>query len=124
MLIENISSYKEFENYISKNRLIIVNISAIWCKPCMILKPLIEEYLLGINNTEFIYLKLDNSIYDEEEEFSKFFNLKKIPYFCIIKDGNIIESFVSSDYQYVSKKIEEHVSKEQTFDNFDINNDF
>ena len=44
----------------------------------MILKPLIEEYLLGINNTEFIYLKLDNSIYDEEEEFSKFFNLKKI----------------------------------------------
>ena len=110
-------SYEDFKNYLLKYKYIIINISAVWCKPCMLLKPKIEKFVSVIDNSDYIYLKLDNAIYDEESEFNTFFNFKKIPYFACIKDSKIIDSFVSGDFPFVSKKIFDFVSKERVEDN-------
>ena len=110
MLIQNITSYEDFELYLQKYKYIIVNISAKWCKPCIALKPHIEKFVTVIDIIDFIYLKLDNSIYDTDHRFEIFFKLKKIPYFGIIQNKKIIDSFVSSDFSFVSKKIYDTVS--------------
>jgi thiol-disulfide isomerase/thioredoxin len=110
-------SYEDFKNYLLKYKYIIINISAVWCKPCMLLKPKIEKFVSVIDNSDYIYLKLDNAIYDEESEFNTFFNFKKIPYFACNQDSKIIDSFVSGDFPFVSKKIFDFVSKERVEDN-------
>jgi thiol-disulfide isomerase/thioredoxin len=107
MLIQNILSYEDFESYLKRYKNIVVNISATWCKPCMQIKPQIEKFVSVIDNSQIIYLKLDNAIYDEFPEFNNYFNIKKIPYFALISEKKIIDSFISGDFIYVSKKIYE-----------------
>ena len=113
MLIQNVMSFDDFMNYVNNYKFIIINISATWCKPCVALKPLIEKFVGVIDESNFIYLKLDNSIYDQEVEFHKYFLLKSIPYFSFIKEGNIVNSFTNSNFNFVSKKIFSFVSDER-----------
>jgi thiol-disulfide isomerase/thioredoxin len=111
MLIKNIFSYDEFENYLNSYKNIIVNISAGWCKPCMTIKPMMEKYINVINENNFIYLKIDNSIYEQDDRFEFFFRMKKIPFFIFIKDKKYVESFVSGDFSVASKKIFDYIKK-------------
>lgn len=129
MLIQNITSYDDFNHYLKNYKYIIVNISAKWCKPCIALKPQLEKFVTVINEIDFIYLKLDNTIYEHEQDFEHFFNLKKIPYFSFIKDSNIVNSFVDSDFKNVSKKIFDFImiekeNEKKNYENFDTNDNF
>ena len=124
MLIQNVLSYEDFTNYFDKYKYIIVNISASWCKPCMMIKPDMEKFISVIDESECVYLKLDNDIYDQEQEFNSFFNLKKIPYFAFIKDGVLIESVVSADFPGVSKKLYELLTLSKKKDNDDLSANF
>ena len=105
MLIQNVVSYEDFSNYMKYYKYVIVNISASWCKPCVAIKLKIEKFVSVIDESEYIYLKIDNSIYDEDSDFDNYFGLKKIPYFAFIKDNSIIDSFVNGDFDFVSQKI-------------------
>ena len=121
MLIKEITSYKEFQDYITNNKFLIINISASWCKPCTFIKPLVENYVKSITNTDYIYLKIDFSFYEaEEDDFNKILKGNKIPYFAIMQEGNIVESIISSDFVYVYKIISNHIS----INNFDKDADF
>lgn len=110
MLIQNIISYEDLLNYIKNYNHIFINISANWCKPCNEIKPLIEKFVSVINENNVIYLKLNYAVYEEDDLFNKFFNMKKIPYFGYIKNGELISSFGSGDFSYVSKKIFDYIS--------------
>ena len=111
MKIETINNYEEFEEYMKNYKFLIINISAPWCKPCKEIKPSIEKFVSVVENYDTIYLKIDNSIYDMESNFDLFFKVKKIPYFCHISDGKILDSYVSPDYIYVSKKMFDFIRK-------------
>jgi len=111
MFIQNVLSYDDFKNYLETYKCVVINISAEWCRPCAVIKPQIEKFVSVIENPDIIYLKLDNSIYDEDSRFEDFFNLKKIPYFALIYDNKITDSFVSGDFIFVSKKIHEFQSQ-------------
>jgi thiol-disulfide isomerase/thioredoxin len=125
MLIKNVSSFNDFNNYLQNYKFIIVNISATWCKPCMSLKKILEDFINVIENKEFIYLKIEYHIYEEEIVlFQKYFDVKKIPYFTYIKNNEIIESFISSDFRFVSKKIFDYVKNRNNDTNFQLDHDF
>lgn len=121
MIIQNVISYDQFINYINKYDNVIVNISATWCKPCNIVKPLIDKFLSVIDDIDFIYLKIDMDIIEEYSEFKKFFEIKKIPYFSFIKKTEIINYFHSSDFNFISKKIFENISKEREIEKIKYN---
>jgi thiol-disulfide isomerase/thioredoxin len=120
MLVEKVSSYKEFLNYLEKYKHVIVNISASWCKPCVAIKPQIEKFVSIINEPDFIYLKIDMSLYEEDFRFQSLFNVSKIPYFSLIKDGKVNDEFVSGDFLHVSKKIFDFTKQEQFNKNVDF----
>lgn len=129
MLIQNILSYEEFMNYANNYKYIIVNIGASWCKPCNAIKPKIEKFVSVIDETDYVYLKIDNSVYEQDNEFEELFMLKKIPYFALIKNGSVIESFVNGDFDYVSQKIMLFIKNERDlekklYNNLDTNDDF
>ena len=129
MLIQNVISYEDFSNYMKNYKYVIVNISAPWCKPCVAIKPKIEKFVSVIDESEYIYLKIDNSIYEEDPDFDNFFELKKIPYFAFIKDNLMIDSFVNGDFDFVSQKIMLFIKNERELDKknysqLDKNDDF
>ena len=130
MLIQNIVSYTDFQHYLENYKYIIVNISAPWCKPCNLIKPNIQKFVSAINDIEIIYLKIDNSIYEEDGLFETFFHMKKIPYFAFIKNKEILEYITSGDFENVSKKIFNFTvlikeeEKKILEESFNKNNDF
>ena len=103
MLIQNVLSFEDFNNYLKTYKFIIVNISAPWCKPCMTLKPQLEKFINVLDESEFIYLKIDMSVFEEDNDLQNFFIIKKIPYFACIKEGSILNSFVNADFGYVTQ---------------------
>jgi thiol-disulfide isomerase/thioredoxin len=105
MHIKNIESYENFQEYLDKYEYIIVNISAVWCKPCLAIKPLMEKYINIINEDEFIYLKIDYSVYEIDDRFEQYFHMKKIPYFGMISKKELLQIIVSGDFGTVSKRI-------------------
>ena len=130
MLIQNIISYDQFDDFMKNYKYIIVNIGATWCKPCNIIKPHIEKFFSVIDEIDYIYLKIDNSIFDEDQtnRFEHFFKLGKIPYFAFIKDGVIIDNFISGDFNIVSKRLFDKITKEREeekkkYNDLTINND-
>lgn len=125
MQIINISSWENFEEYLNKYENIIVNITATWCKPCISIKPLIKKFLNVIEEPNFIYLIIEHSIYETDDNFDIFFKMKKIPYFIFIKNKYIEQSLVSGDFPIVSKKIFDFVRlNKNNFDNFSKDDDF
>lgn len=129
MLIKNIISFEQFKEYINNYKYIIVNIGATWCKPCISIKPQIEKFISVIDEMDYIYLKIDNLIFDEDIELSTFFKLDKIPYFAFIKNGTIIDNFVSGDFNTVSKRLFDKIIYEREevknqYNNLNIDEDF
>lgn len=122
MKIINIESFTEFNQYLNSYNNIIINITASWCKPCNIIKPLIEKYIEDIENNNFIYLKIDHSVYENDDNFDEILKMKKIPLFLFLKDKDIEDSIISSDFNLVSNKIFSFINKDNNF--FLDNNDF
>lgn len=125
MQIQSIKTYSDYIDFLEKYKYIIINISALWCKPCMTLKPDLEKFIsvLDINDKDYIYLKLDESDYSENPEFNDLFNMQKIPYFAIVKNGILEESFVSGNFDFVSKKIFEYIKHEHLINSSDFKSD-
>jgi thiol-disulfide isomerase/thioredoxin len=126
MLSKIISSFDDFYNYLETYNNIIINVGASWCKPCNSLKPMIDKYI-SVIDTDCIYLKLDYSIHESDHRFDEYFTINKIPLFLFIKNKKIINSFVSSDFIYVSSNMYNFITNKlnnNDDNNFKINNDF
>jgi len=123
MQIIIVSSWKVFEEYLNKYDNIIVNITASWCKPCKEIKPLIEKFISVIEEDNLIYLIIDHSTYETDDNFDSFLKMKKIPYFIFIKNKKIEDSLVSGNFPIVSKKIFEFVKINKNSD-FSKDDDF
>jgi thiol-disulfide isomerase/thioredoxin len=130
MLIQNVLSYEDFTHYLENYKYIFANIYGTWCKPCKEIKPYIEKFISVIDKSDYIYLRIDISVLEEDMNFANYFKINKIPHFSFIKDKKTQESIESADFITVSKKIheliniEEKLEKEQLSENFKIDNDF
>jgi len=118
MKVIEINSFQEYINFITYNINIILNVSAMWCKPCMTIKNELDLYIKNVNITNYVFGKIDFDIINEDDEFNNYLTIKKIPYFCIIKNKNIENEIVSSKIQEIITFIDKNI------DNFELNNDF
>jgi thioredoxin 1 len=81
---------ENFHNIISKNRIVVVDIWALWCGPCKTLSPIIDE--VGSYFGEKILVgKLDA---DSNSEIIKEIGVRNIPTVLIYKDGDVVDRFV------------------------------
>ena len=127
MKLETVHSFNDLVNYLDKYRYAIVNISATWCKPCKEIKPNIEKFVSVIDNEKYVYLKIDYSVYESDDNFDKIFATSGIPYFGIMKDNLLVHSLTSGDFIRVSTMIHQYIQHEETTStnkNLDLSNDF
>lgn len=64
--------------------------TADWCAPCKKVRPIVEE----INRDSMIKFKIVDV--DSEIEIIKHFNIKSVPTFIVIKDGEILNRATGS----------------------------
>ena len=127
MKVIEINTYQEYIKFINDNNHIILNVSAKWCKPCMTIKNEIDEYMknVNINIKNFIFGKIDFDIIYEDDEFNNYLTIKKIPYFCIIKNKNIENEIVSHKIKEIFDFIDIYIDNNiDNINNFELNNDF
>ena len=121
MKVIEINTCQEYINFINDNNQIILNVSAKWCKPCMTIKNEIDDYLKNGNIKNFIFGKIDFDIIYEDMDFNNYLSIKKIPYFCIIKNKNIENEIVSHKIIEIIDFIDIYID---SINNFELNNDF
>ena len=125
MKVIEINTCQEYINFINDNNQIILNVSAKWCKPCMTIKNEIDTYMKNVNIKNFIFGKIDFDIMYEDEEFNNYLTIKKIPYFCIIKNKNIENEIVSHKIKEIIDFIDIYIDNNiDNINNFELNNDF
>ena len=79
-----------FENEVLKSdKKVLVDFNAIWCGPCRMLKPVIDE--IADTNDSIKVVSID---VDDEEELAEKYNVSSIPCLVLFDKGNEIERSV------------------------------
>lgn len=82
---------------------VLVDFGAVWCGPCQMLSPIIDEI-----STDLKELKIVKVDVDSESELASKYNVSSIPTVVIFKDGQIVETIIGfrqkSDYLAVLNK--------------------
>ena len=83
----NESNFKEFTGV--KDRLVVLDFWAIWCGPCRMLAPVLEEI-----ETEYPEVAFGKVNTDEEAELVRMFKIINIPTLVFMRNGEIIKKSV------------------------------
>lgn len=126
--IITIEKFDEFKEFFDNEKLdyIIINISASWCKPCNEIK---EELIEFINNVEInsnlnaVFLRIDYDLLEEDQDFQKYFQPNKIPYFYIYKNKILITEFQSANMETIKNNVTSEFLKNNN-NIFDLTCDF
>lgn len=85
---------KDFNDAISTGT-VIVDFSAMWCGPCKMLTPILEQF--NGKNTDIKIIKID---VDAQPDLAGMFNVTSIPTLVLFKDGkqlDIRQGFMTED---------------------------
>jgi thioredoxin 1 len=95
--IESIQSRPHKEGLISNNRIVVVNIHAVWCAPCKECAPLFVE-LAGKYKNNCLFVK-------EDADSNLTPDCTGVPMFQIFLSGKLIESVLGADLKKVESVI-------------------
>jgi thioredoxin 1 len=88
---------QNFEQEVINSKIpVLVDFWAVWCGPCQMLAPVIEEIAEEYDDV----IKVGKVNVDEQRELSAKYNIESIPTLLVFKDGKIINSSVG----YVTKE--------------------
>ena len=94
-----INNIKEF-NTLIKEKMTVVDFSAIWCGPCQIIKPFFESLQEKFPNSNFITIDVD-----EQQEIAQICNIQCMPTFQIYSEGNKIDELSGASEEMLLQKI-------------------
>ena len=86
--VKHLSS-ANFEELTSKG-LVLIDFWATWCGPCRMLGPVLDQVADEMGD-EAVIAKVN---IDEEQDLAVKFGVRSIPAMFILKDGEVMESFV------------------------------
>ena len=80
----------EFETIAKASDVAVVDFSAIWCGPCRMLAPVLEDV------SEKLGDKVDffNVDVDDDQDLAEEFNIMSIPAVLVLKEGKVVENSV------------------------------
>ena len=126
--IITIEKFDEFKEFFDNETLdyIIINISASWCKPCNEIKEELNEFINNVeinSNLNAVFLRIDYDLLEEDQDFQKYFQPNKIPYFYIYKNKILITEFQSANIETIKNNVTSEFLKNNN-NIFDLTCDF
>ena len=82
---------EEFENLIKEDNYSFIDFYALWCRPCMMMMPIIDEIASEIEGINFYKCNVDNNI-----ELAQKLNIESIPRFMVFKSQKLVKVFVGA----------------------------
>ena len=79
---------KDFANF-TKNGLVLIDFSADWCMPCVMMVPVMEELGKKFKGK----IKFGKADVDESQDLARKFKILSIPNFILFKDGKMVDRF-------------------------------
>ena len=76
-------TFTEYQSLIPKNKIVLVDVGAVWCPPCKKMNPIIDS-LSKAKNLQFHLVKIDGG---DQTEISKQLGVEAFPTFIIYKNG-------------------------------------
>ncbi|MFH0923598.1 MAG: thioredoxin [Candidatus Falkowbacteria bacterium] len=97
---------QNFKQEVEENKgLVLVDFAALWCGPCKLMAPIIDELAEDYKGKDIKIGKLD---IDDGNEVAEKYNVMSVPTFILFKGGEVIEQLTG----YQSKDaLEEIINK-------------
>ncbi len=74
------------EEVLDYKGLVLVDFNAVWCGPCRMLKPILEELSTKRNDIKIVSINVDNN-----QSLARKYHVMSIPCIVLIKDGEEIK---------------------------------
>ncbi|KAL0277834.1 UNVERIFIED_CONTAM: hypothetical protein PYX00_004978 [Menopon gallinae] len=84
------------------DKLVVLDFYAVWCGPCKLMAPKIEELEKTLPNV--VFMKID---VDDNEEIAAEYEISAMPTFVFIKNGNKLDSFSGANYNKLKDIIDQ-----------------
>jgi len=95
----------KFDKFI-KEGVVLIDFSADWCMPCLIMAPIVEELSEKFEGK----IKFGKVDVGENQEIAQKFNVSSIPNFILFKDGEVADQFVGSmSAEELEDKLKKHL---------------
>ena len=95
---------EEFEKEVLKNsKTVVVDFFAIWCGPCQMLMPVLEE--IAKERDDFDIIEID---VDEAQELAMEYDIEAVPTMIIFKNGTAIDRLGG---YYPKEELEEELKR-------------
>lgn len=80
---------ENFDEIIKSNETVLVDFFAVWCGPCKVMSPIIDE--IAAENAGVTVGKCD---VDEADELAERFDIMSIPTIMVFKNGKAVKTFI------------------------------
>ena len=80
---------ENFDEIVKNNGTVLVDFFAVWCGPCKMMSPIIDE--IAAERADIAVGKCD---VDEAEELAMRFGIMSIPTIMVFKNGEAVKTFV------------------------------
>ena len=95
----------EFEDF-TKDKLVLIDFSADWCMPCLMMAPVMDELSEKFNG-KIKFGKVDVS---DNQEIAQKFNISSIPNFVLFKKGKVADQFIGAmPLEEFEEKLKKHI---------------
>lgn len=96
------STDQDFKDQVEKNSRVVVKYYADWCGSCKLFSPKYRRMADDPENAGIVFLDVNA---EENPEARKFASVDNLPFFAVIRDGQLIEGAATSKEEYLKEMI-------------------
>ncbi|XP_050236096.1 thioredoxin H7-like [Mercurialis annua] len=85
------------------NKLLVVEFTATWCRPCRLMEQTIQEFAATFSDVDFVKIDVDRLMFVADE-----FKANTLPAFVLMKRGKQVDKVAGVKKNELQSKIEQH----------------